>query len=580
MSLHRREFLQLLAHASATGLALDAPGVLAADTAAAQRFYDLPKFGNVSLLHFTDCHAQLLPVYFREPSVNLGVGEAAGKPPHLVGERLLKAFGIASNTAQAHAFTALDFTQAARTYGKVGGFAHIATLVKQLRASRPNALLLDGGDTWQGSATALWTKGQDMVDACKLLGVDIMSSHWEHTLGADRVQQIVEKDLKGKIAFVAQNIKTADFGDPVFEPYVMRTLGSAGAQVPVAVIGQAFPYTPIANPRYFVPDWTFGIQEENMQKVVNEARAKGAQLVVLLSHNGMDVDLKMAGRVTGIDAILGGHTHDGMPAPTIVKNASGQTLVTNAGSNGKFLGVLDVDVREGRMRDFRYRLLPVFANLLPADTAMQTHIDAVRAPFKAKLDEPLATTEGLLYRRGNFNGSWDQLIIDALMHVKGAEIAFSPGFRWGTTLLPGQPITRELMMDQLAITYPASTLTDMSGETIKTILEDVADNLFNPDPYYQQGGDMVRVGGLEYTCSPNEKAGARISNMRLKGQPIAADKTYKVAGWAPVAEGAKGEPIWDVVETWLRDQKVVKSKRPTQPALVGMQGNAGLDASA
>ncbi len=572
MSLARREFLQLLAYASATGLALDVPEVLAAEPGAAQRFYDLPTFGNVSLLHFTDCHAQLLPSYFREPSVNLGVGEAAGKPPHLVGEHLLKAFRIAPNTPQAHAFTALDFTQAARTYGKVGGFAHLATLVKQLRASRPNALLLDGGDTWQGSATALWTNGQDMVDACKLLGVDVMSSHWEHTLGAQRVQQIVEKDLKGRIAFVAQNIKTADFGDPVFEPYVMRTLGG----VPVAIIGQAFPYTPIANPRHFVPDWTFGIQEENMQKVVNEARAKGAQLVVLLSHNGMDVDLKMASRVTGIDAILGGHTHDGIPAPTIVKNASGQTLVTNAGSNGKFLGVLDVDVQGGRMRDFRYKLLPVFANLLPADAAMQSHIDAVRAPFKAKLGEQLATTEGLLYRRGNFNGSWDQLIIDALMHVKGAEIAFSPGFRWGTTLLPGQAITRELMMDQLAITYPASTLTDLSGATIKTILEDVADNLFNPDPYYQQGGDMVRVGGLEYTCSPNQKAGARISNMRLKGQPIVADKTYKVAGWAPVAEGATGEPIWDVVETWLRDQKVVRSKRPSQPALVGMQGNPGL----
>jgi len=572
MSLARREFLQLLAYASATGMALDAADVLAAEPGAAQRFYDLPRFGNVSLLHFTDCHAQLLPSYFREPSVNLGVGAATGQPPHLVGEHLLKAFGIAPNSPQAHAFTALDFTRAARTYGKVGGFAHLATLVKQLRASRPNALLLDGGDTWQGSATALWTNGQDMVDACKLLGVDVMSSHWEHTLGADRVKAIVEKDLKGRIAFVAQNIKTADFGDPVFEPYVMRTL----AGVPVAIIGQAFPYTPIANPRYFVPDWTFGIQEENMQKVVDETRAKGAQLVVLLSHNGMDVDLKMASRVTGIDAILGGHTHDGMPAPTIVKNASGQTLVTNAGSNGKFLGVLDVEVRDGRMRDFRYKLLPVFANLLPADASIQSHIDAVRAPFKAKLDEQLATTEGLLYRRGNFNGSWDQLIIDALMHVKGAEIAFSPGFRWGTSLLPGQAITRELMMDQLAITYPASTLTDMSGETIKTILEDVADNLFNPDPYYQQGGDMVRVGGLEYTCSPNEKAGSRISNMRLKGRPIAADKTYKVAGWAPVAEGAKGEPIWDVVETWLRDRKVVKSKRPSQPALVGMQGNPGL----
>ncbi len=572
MSLARREFLQLLAYASATGLALDVPEVLAAEPGAAQRFYDLPTFGNVSLLHFTDCHAQLLPSYFREPSVNLGVGEAAGKPPHLVGEHLLKAFRIAPNTPQAHAFTALDFTQAARTYGKVGGFAHLATLVKQLRASRPNALLLDGGDTWQGSATALWTNGQDMVDACKLLGVDVMSSHWEHTLGAQRVQQIVEKDLKGRIAFVAQNIKTADFGDAVFEPYAMRQMNG----VQVAVIGQAFPYTPIANPRYFVPDWSFGIQDENLQKVVDEVRAKGAKVVVVLSHNGMDVDLKMASRVSGIDAILGGHTHDGVPAPVVVKNRGGATLVTNAGSNGKFLGVLDFDVRGGRIQDFRYRLMPVFSNLLPADREMQAHIDKVRAPFADKLNETLAVSEGLLYRRGNFNGTWDQLIVDALMDVKGSDIAFSPGFRWGTSLLPGQKITRELMLDQLAITYPHTTLADMSGETIKTILEDVADNLFNPDPYYQQGGDMVRVGGLQYTCTPGEKAGSRISGMQLKGKPIEANKTYKVAGWAPVAEGAKGEPIWDVVETYLRDQKVIKAPVLNQPKLVGVEGNPGM----
>jgi S-sulfosulfanyl-L-cysteine sulfohydrolase len=578
MNLDRRDFLQLLACGAAAGLALDAPGVLAAEPAAARRLYDLPAFGNVSLLHFTDCHAQLLPSYFREPSVNLGIGASAGKPPHLVGERLLKAFGIAAHTPQAHAFTTLDFTQAARTYGRIGGFAHLATLVKQLRASRPHALLLDGGDTWQGSATALWTNGQDMVDAAKLLGVEIMSSHWEHTLGADRVRHLVDHDLKGRIAFLAQNIRTADFGDPVFEPYAMRSLGG----VPVAVIGQAFPYTPVANPRYFVPDWTFGIQEESLQRHVNAARAKGAQLVVLLSHNGMDVDLKLASRVSGIDVILGGHTHDGVPAPSIVSNASGRTIVTNAGSNGKFLAVFDADVQGGRLRDFRYRLLPVFANLLPADAQMQAHIDAVRAPFKARLDEPLAMTEGLLYRRGNFNGSWDQLILDALMQVKGAEIAFSPGFRWGTSLLPGAPITREAMMDQLAITYPAVTLTEMTGATIKTIIEDVADNLFNPDPYQQQGGDMVRTGGLHYTCTPNAGMGSRISNLRLNGAPLDADKRYKVAGWASVAEAAKeagGEPIWDVVEPWLRDRKVIAPRVPNRPALVGMRGNAGLGAS-
>ena len=575
MSISRRDFLQMLAMASASGMAFESRAVLAAEPAAAERLYDVPAFGNVSFLHFTDCHAQLMPSYFREPSVNLGVAGAVGKPPHLVGEHFLKAFGVAPATAKAHAFTYLNFEEAARTYGRVGGFAHLATLIKQVGASRPHALLLDGGDTWQGSATALWTNGQDMVDAGKLLGVDLMSGHWEFTLGAKRVQEIVEKDFKGQIGFLAQNIKTADFGDPVFPPYDIRPMNG----VAVAVIGQAFPYTPIANPRYLVPDWSFGIQDENMQKMVDEVRAKGAKVVVVLSHNGMDVDLKMATRVSGIDAILGGHTHDGVPAPTIMKNRGGQTLVTNAGSNGKFLGVLDFDVRDGRVQDFRYKLLPIFSNLLPADAAMQAHIDRVRAPYQSKLDETLAVSEGLLYRRGNFNGSWDQLIVDAIMDVKGAEIAFSPGFRWGTTLLPGQSITRELMMDQLAITYPYTTLTDMSGETIKIILEDVCDNLFNPDPYYQQGGDMVRVGGLEYTCTPGEKAGSRISAMRLTGRPIEAGKTYKVGGWAPVAEGAKGEPIWDVVEKYLRDQKVVKTRKLNRPSLVGVDGNPGLAAS-
>ena len=572
MNIGRRDFMQILAIASAAGMALEHRDALAAQAGASERLYELPAFGNVSFMHFTDCHAQLMPIHFREPNVNLGIAGSMAKAPHLVGEALLKEFGVAPGSAKAHAFTYLDFDKAAQTYGKVGGFAHLATLVKQVRASRPQALLLDGGDTWQGSATALWTNGQDMVDACKLLGVDMMSSHWEFTLGAKRVQEIIEKDFKGKTAFLAQNIKTADFGDPVFEPYAMRQMNG----VQVAVIGQAFPYTPIANPRYFVPDWSFGIQDENLQKVVDEVRAKGAKVVVVLSHNGMDVDLKMASRVSGIDAILGGHTHDGVPAPVVVKNRGGATLVTNAGSNSKFLGVLDFDVRGGRVQDFRYKLMPVFSNLLPADREMQAHIDKVRAPFADKLNETLAVSEGLLYRRGNFNGTWDQLIVDALMDVKGADLAFSPGFRWGTSLLPGQKITRELMMDQLAITYPHTTLTDMSGETIKTILEDVADNLFNPDPYYQQGGDMVRVGGLQYTCTPGEKAGSRISDMRLKGKLIEAGKTYKVAGWAPVAEGAKGEPIWDVVEKYLRDQKVIKAPVLNQPKLVGVEGNPGM----
>ena len=570
-NISRREFLHLLAVAGAGGFALDHGTALAA-TGKGSSLYDLPRFGNVHFLHMTDCHAQLKPIYFREPNVNLGIAGSAGQPPHLVGEKLLTHFGIKAGSAEAHAFTYLDFEKTARTYGKVGGFAHLATLVKQLKASRPGALLLDGGDTWQGSATALWTKGQDMVDACLELGVNVMTGHWEFTLGDKRVKEIIDKDFKGRIDFIAQNVQTADFNDPVFPPYVMKEMNG----VPVAIIGQAFPYTPIANPRYFTPEWSFGIKESEMQKVVDEVRAKGAAVVVLLSHNGMDVDLKLASRVTGIDAILGGHTHDGVPKPAAVMNSKGKTLVTNAGSNSKFLGVLDVDVRNGKIADFRYRLLPVFANLLPADKNMDALITKIRAPFEAKLAEKLAVTEGLLYRRGNFNGTFDQLILDGLMEVKGAEIAFSPGFRWGTSLLPGQAITMEHLMDQTAITYPSTTVNDFTGEMIKTILEDVADNLFNPDPYYQQGGDMVRVGGLSYTCDPNGKMGGRISRMTLKGKPVDAGKIYKVAGWAPVAEGATGEPIWDLIAKYLRDKKTIKPKTLNLPQLVGMKGNAGI----
>jgi sulfur-oxidizing protein SoxB len=576
MSLSKRDFLQLLSCAAVAGLPLGRHAE-AATAQAEEKLYDLPPFGNVSLLHMTDCHAQLNPIYFREPSVNLGVGGMQGQLPHLVGEPLLNAAGLRPGTASAHAFTALSFETAARRYGRVGGFAHLSTLVKRLKASRPGALLLDGGDTWQGSATSLWTKGQDMVDACKLLGVDVMTGHWEFTYGMERVKEIVENDFKGRVDFVAQNVKTADFGDPVFKPYTLKSING----VQVAIIGQAFPYTPIANPRYFVADWEFGIQDANMQKMVDEARAAGAQLVCVLSHNGMDVDLKMASRVRGIDAIFGGHTHDGVPLAVPVKNAGGTTLVTNAGSNGKFLGVMDFDVKDGRLVDFRYRLLPVFANQLRADPEMQALIDKIRAPHLAQLNEKLAVTDALLYRRGNFNGSWDQLICDALMDTQGAEIAFSPGFRWGTSLLPGDTITRELLMDQLAITYPYATLTEMTGATIKTVLEDVADNLFNPDPYYQQGGDMVRVGGLSYTMRPNEAMGNRIADMRLNGKPLDADRRYKVAGWAPVAEEARSapgvKPVWDHVESWLRAQGGhVKPRTVNTPRLVAMQGNPGL----
>jgi sulfur-oxidizing protein SoxB len=574
MSLARREFLQMLAVAAAQGLPLAGR---AAEAGGAGRLYDLPgPRGDVTLLHLTDCHAQLLPVHFREPDVNIGVGDALGKPPHLVGEALLRHFGIAPKTRLAHALTHLDFEAAARRYGAAGGFAHLTTLVKRLRAERPGALLLDGGDTWQGSATALWTRGQDMIDAARLLGVDIMTGHWEFTYGAARVQEVVRKDFSGRIDFLAQNIRTVDFGDPVFASHVIREVNG----VPVAIVGQAFPYTPIANPRHFVPEWTFGIQEENLQKVVDTARAKGAQAVVLLSHNGMDVDLKLASRVTGIDLMLGGHTHDAVPEPVPVKNRAGTTLVTNAGSNGKFLAVAELDVRGGAVREIRYRLLPVFASLIEPDAGMAALISHVRAPYAARLAEKLAVTEGLLYRRGNFVGTFDQVILDALMEVKGAEIAFSPGFRWGTTILPGEAITLERVMDQTAVTYPYTTVTEMTGEAIRNLLEDVCDNLFNPDPYYQQGGDMVRVGGMRYRCDPTQKIGSRISGMTLGGQAIEAGKRYKVASWAPVAEGASGEPVWEVVSLYLRAKKVIRPVRPNRPALAGVQGNPGLAASA
>src|SRR3954465_2247936 len=550
--MHRRDFLHLLALAAAAGLPLDAREARAESVDS--DFYDLPPFGNVGLLHLTDCHAQLLPVYYREPDINLGAGIAAGKPPHLTGEALLKHYRISPHSRLAHAFTHLDFEHDSRTYGQVGGFAHLATLVKRLRAQRPGALLLDGGDTWQGSATALWTRGEDMVQAALALGIDVMTAHWEFTYGAQRVHELIDV-MRGRIEFIAQNVRTADFDDPVFASHTVREVNG----VPVAVIGQAFPYTPIAHPRRFVAQWSFGIQEERLQTIVREVRTRGAQVVILLSHNGMDVDLKLASRVTGIDAILGGHTHDGVPVAIEVPNAAGKTLVTNAGSNGKFLGVLDLEVKSGRIAAYRYRLLPVFANLLAPDPEMAQLVQRLRAPYALQLSEPLARTEATLYRRGNFNGTFDDVILDALLQTQNAQVALSPGFRWGTSLLPGDTITREALLNMTAITYPHTTVTSMTGAAIKAVLEDVCDNLFHPDPYYQQGGDMVRTGGLTYACSPQERMGARISDLRIGGKLVDASKSYKVAGWAPVADDTSGTPIWEVVEAWLKDKKTVAS---------------------
>ena len=535
--MRRREFLRLLGLATAAGAGLR-PGQ--SDAQAADALYRVPRYGNVSLLHITDTHAQLLPTYFREPN------DAA----------FLKQFRIQPGSRLAYAHSSVDFEDLARRYGKLGGFAHLATLLKRLRASRPGALVLDGGDSWQGSASALWTQGADMIGAQRLLGVHLATGHWEFTYGAARVQRAVQRELT-PIEFLAQNVQTADFEEPVFKPYALRLVNHQ----PVAIIGQAYPYTPIANPRHLVPNWTFGIQEKRLQGVIDQARGKGARAVVLLSHNGRDIDLKLASRVRGLDAILGGHTHDALPEPVKV----GSTLVTNAGCNGKFVGVLDLRVGAGGVTGARYRLLPVFSNLIPPDAEMARYIAKAREPFEQKLAEPLAVTEGTLYRRGTYNGSFDQLILDALLAQKQAQIAFSPGFRWGTTLLAGETITLEQLMDQTAITYPQVTLNALTGAQIKSILEDIADNLFHPDPYLRQGGDMVRVAGMGYAIDPAASIGSRISDLRLGGEPMAADKAYKVAGWASVQEGVSGEPVWELVGRHLRALKTIPPLAAGQP---------------
>jgi sulfur-oxidizing protein SoxB len=576
--MNRRQFFHLMAIAGTSGL-------LPKSWADSGDPYDIPTFGQVRLLHFTDSHAQLLPLYYREPNVNLGIKNRRAKIPHLVGNKLLQHFGIKSNSPEAYALTHLNYEKAAETYGKVGGFAHLATLVKRLRDSYggEKTLLLDSGDTWQGSGSAFWTRGQDMVEACNRLGVDIMTGHWEFTYLAHEVLANIDS-FKGE--FIAQNVfvkEEALFdGAPAFDedsglafkPYTVRDLNG----VRVAVIGQAFPYTPIANPARFIPDWTFGIRESEMQSLVNRVRSEEKpDVVVLLSHNGMDVDLKMATQISGIDVILGGHSHDCVPQPSEIKNSGGVTLVCNGGSNGKFVGVLDFAVKNGQVKDYQYRLLPVFSNLLAADQEMQAYIDQVRAPYLAQLSEKLAVSDQVLYRRGNFNGTFDQLICDALRVQGDADIALSPGFRWGTTVLPSDVITMEDVLNQTCITYPETYVREMSGEEIKMILEAVCDNLFNVEPYLQQGGDMVRVGGMDYVCDPTQSIGKRISGMTLdNGKSVEMSKRYKVAGWATVASQSPGKPVWDVVADYLRDRQVVRLDKINTPKLVNVGDNPGL----
>ena len=550
--------------------------------AADDELYDVGRFGNIRVLHLTDTHAQLRPVFFREPSVSIGVGDMQGRPPHLVGRAFLKHFGIEPGGRAAYALTFLDFEEAAHRYGRMGGFAHLKTLIDRLRAEASGSLLLDGGDLWQGSGLADALQGADMVEAANLLGVDAMSGHWEFTYGEKALRRNLDR-FKGE--FLAQNVfltQEAAFNDApafdagsgrVFKPSTTRDIGGFR----IAVIGQAFPYVPIAHPSRFTPNWTFGIREAELQNVVNRAReADRADAVLLLSHNGMDVDLKLASRVSGIDVILGGHTHDAVPQPVIVANPGGKTLVTSAGSYGKFLAVLDLDVGRGAIKDMRYRLLPVFSDLLQPDGAMQALIDRVRAPYAAKFGETLARTDQLLYRRGNFIGPMDQVICDALRRELNTQIALSPGFRWGATVLAGQDITMEDVLAETAISYPQIYVQDMTGSEIKAVLEDVCDNLFNPDPYYQQGGDMVRVGGMDYACAPGAVAGNRISDMRLDdGSALEAGKSYRVAGWASV-NPQRGKAVSEVVAAHLRAEKTATIKRINRVTLKGIADNPGI----
>jgi len=561
----RRDFLQVGMAASAL---VGASGFgnwsrLAAQQALTQdQLLQFDTFGNVSLIHITDIHAQLMPIYFREPEINLGVGVNKGHVPHITGADFRKLYGFEDGSPSAYALSHDDFTALAKTYGRMGGLDRVSTVINAIRAERPDALLLDGGDTWHGSYTCHHTQGQDMVNAMNALKPDAMTFHWEFTLGTERVREIVEGL---PFAALGANIFDAEWDEPSedFKPYEMFERGG----VKIAVIGQAFPYMPIANPGWMFPEYSFGIRDQRMQQIVNEVRAAGAELVVCLSHNGFDVDKQMATRVTGIDVILTGHTHDALPEPVLV----GETILIASGSNGKFVSRVDLDVRDGRMMGFRHKLIPIFSDVIEADSAVTAVIDEQRAPFLDQLTEVIGQSDSLLYRRGNFNGTWDDLICDALMSEREADIAMSPGVRWGPSILPGQDITREDIHNVTSMSYGQAYRTEMTGEFLNVILEDVGDNLFNPDPYYQQGGDMVRIGGMGYRIDISKPMGQRISDMTLlkTGEAIDPSKTYVVAGWASVNQGTEGPQIWDVVEDYIRKQGTVTVVPNTSVQVVG-----------
>jgi len=557
----RRDFLQATVATSAIYGAGGFTRAAAQQTLSQDKLLEFNTTGNVTLIHITDIHGQLKPVYFREPEINLGIGAVNGLPPHVTGKDFLKLFDMTPGTPEAYALTYNDFSALAKTYGRMGGLDRVATVLNSIRSERPDALLLDGGDTWQGSYTTYHTQGQDMVNVMNALKPDAMTSHWEFTLGIDRVSEIVDTL---DFPFLGANIFDKEWDEPAYEPYKMFERGG----VKIAVIGQAFPYMPIANPGWMFPDLSFGVREERMIEVVDEVRELGAELVVLLSHNGFDVDRKLASRVNGIDVILTGHTHDALPEPVLV----GSTMLIASGSNGKFVTRLDLDVRDGEIKGFAHKLIPIFSDVIAPDPTVRALIDEQRAPFTNQLSEVLGTTDQELYRRGNFNGTWDDLLCNALIEEREADIALSPGFRWGPSLLPGQDITREDLFNATAMSYPEAYRSEMTGDFLHTILEDVADNLFNPDPYYQQGGDMVRVGGMGYSIDVSKPQGSRITNMTIlkTGKKLEADKTYQVAGWASVNEETEGPAIWDVAESWIKKQSSINIDPNTSVKVTGV----------
>ena len=557
----RRDFLQATVATSAIYGAGGFTRAAAQQSLSQDKLFEFKTTGNVTLIHITDIHGQLKPVYFREPEVNLGIGIVNGLPPHVTGKDFLNLFDMTPGTSEAYALTYNDFSALAKTYGRMGGLDRVATVLNSIRSERPDALLLDGGDTWQGSYTTHHTQGQDMVNVMNALKPDAMTSHWEFTLGIDRVTEIVDTL---DFPFLGANIFDKEWDEPAYEPYKMFERGG----VKIAVIGQAFPYMPIANPGWMFPDLSFGVREERMIEVVAEVRELGAELVVLLSHNGFDVDRKLASRVNGIDVILTGHTHDALPEPVLV----GSTMLIASGSNGKFVTRLDLDVRDGEVKGFAHKLIPIFSDVIAPDPTVRALIDEQRAPFTDQLSEVLGTTDQELYRRGNFNGTWDDLLCNALIEEREADIALSPGFRWGPSLLPGQDITREDLFNVTAMSYPEAYRSEMTGEFLHIILEDVADNLFNPDPYYQQGGDMVRVGGMGYSIDVSKPQGSRITDMTLlkTGKKLEADKTYQVAGWASVNEETEGPAIWDVAESWIKKQSSVNINPNTSVKVTGV----------